>query len=344
MERIKAIVYGVGAMGTIMTRLMVEKGVDIVGAIGHVANIGKDLGEVTGLDHPLNVRLSDNADEVLRTRHADIAVVAVVTEMANMYPHFKKCVENGLNVITTADEVNYPWSTSPELSAQLDKLAKKHGVTVTGGGFQDGFITNLGSLLCGASHTIESVVSKVKFSVDDYGPVLAEYYHIGKTRDELTAWLQEHKPEPSPFRTNMESLIADIGLTVRGIQESAEPIIETVDVECKNLQMTVKKGHIAGLLQVVTLETEQGITFTGELAAKAFRPDESELLEWYIKGEPRIQIVCEEVPIRMTTCTQMVNRIPDVINAQPGFVTLEKLPKLKYRAFPLQFYLAEKRK
>ena len=34
----------------------------------------------------------------------------------------------------------------------------------------------------------------------------------------------------------------------------------------------------------------------------------------------------------MTTCTQLVNRIPDVINAEPGFVTIEKLPKLRYRA------------
>ena len=34
----------------------------------------------------------------------------------------------------------------------------------------------------------------------------------------------------------------------------------------------------------------------------------------------------------MTTCTQLVNRIPDVINAEPGFVTIEKLPKLHYRA------------
>ena len=34
MRKIKAIVYGVGAMGRVMTKFMVEKGVDIVGAIG----------------------------------------------------------------------------------------------------------------------------------------------------------------------------------------------------------------------------------------------------------------------------------------------------------------------
>ncbi len=45
MERIKAIVYGLGEIGKLITKLMVEKGVLIVGAVGHVSNIDKDLGE-----------------------------------------------------------------------------------------------------------------------------------------------------------------------------------------------------------------------------------------------------------------------------------------------------------
>lgn len=48
-------------MGKIMTKLMVEKGVLIVGAVGHVSNIGKDVGEVAGLGYPLNVKISDDA-------------------------------------------------------------------------------------------------------------------------------------------------------------------------------------------------------------------------------------------------------------------------------------------
>jgi hypothetical protein len=45
------------------------------------------------------------------------------------------------------------------------------------------------------------------------------------------------------------------------------------------------------------------------------------------------------VPTQTTTCTQLVNRIPDVIAAPPGLVTVEKLPRLRYRAFPLHTYL-----
>jgi 4-hydroxy-tetrahydrodipicolinate reductase len=42
----------------------------------------------------------------------------------------------------------------------------------------------------------------------------------------------------------------------------------------------------------------------------------------------------------MTTCTQVVNRIPDVINAPPGFVTVDMLPRLAYRPHRLDQYVS----
>jgi len=47
---ITAVVYGVGAMNSITTRMMLEKGVNIVGALARSPEkVGKDLGEVAAL-------------------------------------------------------------------------------------------------------------------------------------------------------------------------------------------------------------------------------------------------------------------------------------------------------
>ena len=52
-RKIKAIVYGVGTIGKIATRYMMEKGIEIVGAIDlSPVIVGKDLGEVAGLGRP----------------------------------------------------------------------------------------------------------------------------------------------------------------------------------------------------------------------------------------------------------------------------------------------------
>ena len=71
MRRIKAVVYGVGAMNSIATRMMLEKGVDIVGALARSPEkVGHDLGEVAGLGFPTGVIVEDDAAHVLSTRGA----------------------------------------------------------------------------------------------------------------------------------------------------------------------------------------------------------------------------------------------------------------------------------
>jgi 4-hydroxy-tetrahydrodipicolinate reductase len=72
-----------------------------------------------------------------------------------------------------------------------------------------------------------------------------------------------------------------------------------------------------------------------------YGPGESDLNEWIVRGEPdELRLRNDHVPTRLATCTQVINRIPDVINAAPGFVTVAELPRLRYRHFPLHAYLA----
>lgn len=341
MDKIKAIVYGVGTMGKIMTKLMVEKGVIIVGAIGHVANVGSDLGEVAGLDYPLNVKISGDAEAVLSKQNADIAVVALFTEMDKMYPHLAMCLKHGLNVITTSEEAFYPWPTAPELTAKLDKLAKRHRVTITGSGFDDGLLVNIVSMLSGASHHIESLTLREQFNADDYGPVLAEYLHVGESREEFEHWFQTHPDEAGFTRPVLECQIADLGLNVKSVRQSFVPILAGSDLKARKLGRLVKQGLVSGMLEEMEIETEQGVRFRAEMIGKVYSPDEVDLSEGYIEGTPNLHLAIDQLNIGITTCTQMVNRIPDVVNAEPGFITVEKLPKLKYRAYPLHFYLGK---
>ena len=39
------------------------------------------------------------------------------------------------------------------------------------------------------------------------------------------------------------------------------------------------------------------------------------------------------------TCATIVNRIPDVINAPAGLVTVDQLDTLNYRTYPLEYYV-----
>ena len=100
MRRIKAVVYGVGAMNSVATRMMLEKGVDIVGALARSPEkVGRDLGDVAGLGYQTGVLVEDDPDRVLSTRQADIAVIAVASYMSDMYEHLRRCAEHGVNAV-----------------------------------------------------------------------------------------------------------------------------------------------------------------------------------------------------------------------------------------------------
>lgn len=340
-HNIRAIVYGVGEMGSIATRMLLDKGVDIVGAIARSPEkVGRDLGDVAGLGRELKVPVEDDAERVLSTRTADIALLPLVSYMGDLHEHVERCVVNGVNVITICEEALYPWNTSPLLTAQLDRLARQHGVTVTGSGHQDAYWVNLVSLLMGTAHRIDTVHGTASWNVDDYGPEVARDAHVGETKEEFDAFLQEEGWPPGFSRNAVEAIAADVGFSVRAIEEHTRPTLADKDIMSKALGTTIPAGNVNGFVETATLHTGEGASLTFEMIGRIYDEGEADMNEWVVKGDPEeLHLSNPRVPTALTTCTQFVNRIPDVINAPPGFITMEKLPQLRYRAFPLHTYI-----
>ena len=61
--------------------------------------------------------------------------------------------------------------------------------------------------------------------------------------------------------------------------------------------------------------------------------------EWTIIGEPDTTLVINRPATVELTCASIVNRIPDVINAKPGYVPTEQMGELNYRTKPLNEYV-----
>ena len=117
MHDLRAVVYGVGAMGSILTRLLLDKGVQIVGAVGRSPEkVGRDLGDVAGLGRKLDTVIDSDPHRVL-AKGADIVVVCVSSYLSTMRNHFAVCLEHGANVITIEEETVYPWTTAPREAA-----------------------------------------------------------------------------------------------------------------------------------------------------------------------------------------------------------------------------------
>lgn len=327
----RVVVYGVGAMGTIATRLLVDKGAHIVGAVGRSASkVGRDLGDLAGVGRSLGVPVESDADAVL-SRGADIAVVCVGSYLSTMRPHFETCLKNGVNVVTVEEETVFPWTTAPDHAHALDTLAKSQGVSLAASGAQDVFWINLVTTLLGASHKVDSVIGHCQWNVDDYGPEVAGHLMVGQPKaafDDLVAasgW-----PE-FVARQTLEALVSRLGLTVAAISSDVTAVTSEDPIYSKSLDAEIPTGFMIGTVDRTRITTNEGPQFSFAMEGRVFRDGDTNTNTWQINGEPDLELTCNKANYRFTTCSTLINRIPDVIAAPPGLCSLDHMGPACYR-------------
>ncbi|WP_213878893.1 hypothetical protein [Pseudomonas sp. dw_358] len=333
--RLRAVLYGVGAMNLMAARMARDHGVEIVGAIARSPDkVGRDLDLLAGLAQPCGVQVDSNAERVLASTRPDIVLHATQSYLPDVFEQLALCVRHGANVLTIAEECLYPWHTSPQLSQQLDALARENGVTVTGGGHQDGFWVNMICQLMGTAHRVEAVHGRSQWNVDEFGLEVLRSRHVGKT---LAAFRQDTEGQtlPPSFGQNVLGALAHANdFDIAEHRYSLEPVLAEQDTWSNTLQRHIAPGSVIGLSEVDVLNTRQGVELRFEMSGFVYRPGQADCNVWDVRGEPDLHLQTTATPTDLTTCTQFVNRIPDVINAPAGFIPVTRLPSLRYRHMP----------
>ena len=331
MNPIRVLQWGLGAMGSGMARLMLDKsGLKIVAAVdGRPDYVGKDLGDVIGVGKHLGVIVTDKPEDVLKKEKIDIVVIATTSWLKDQMPDLRKIISAGINCISIAEELADVYAQNPEFAKELDELAKEHGVTVLGTGVNPGFILDLLVVtLTGGNHTVERIEASRVNDLSPYGPTVMKSQGVGTTPEAFRAGVADgsivgHVGFPESIHMVSDAL----GLGVDRIVQSREPIISKVYRETPHVK--VQPGMVAGCAHI-------GIGYRGDkevirlIHPQQIHPslenqDTGDYINIY--GKPEIHMsVKPEIAGGVATIGIAVNSIPHVFAATPGLKRMIDLP------------------
>lgn len=328
MGTVKVVLFGVGAVGSLIANFVLEKeGVQIVGAIDIAKDkVGKDLGEVLGLTRKLGVTVSEDADSALSKVKADVAIHTTTSFLRDTYPQVASLVKHGVNVVSTCEGLSYPHVSEPELAEKLDSLAKKHNSTVLGTGINPGFLMDtLAITLTAVCQKIESIEAVRVMNAATRRLPFQNKIGAGLTVEEF-----QHKIETEQI-TGHVGLKQSIAMIADALKweldkitvEHVEPVV--AEKSLRSASIKVGAGEVAGIRQ-----RGKGIFNKKEVIVldfQAYIGAKEEYDAVTIKGVPNVkQRIQPCVHGDKGTVAMVVNSIPKVINAPAGLLTMKDLP------------------
>jgi 4-hydroxy-tetrahydrodipicolinate reductase len=326
MNEIEVILIGLGALGQQLGKFALQKeGLRIVGASDLLGD-GKDLGEFLGLGRKVGVKVTKDLDELLSATDADLAIQATSSYLKDTYPQIVKCVESSLNVISTCEELSFPYYKYPELSNRIDAVAKEYDVAVLGTGINPGYLMDTLPIVLTAPCTeIRRIrVTRIMYSGNRRSS-FQKKIGTGLSLEEFEKNIVDGKITGHVGLIESVAMLSQAtGLQVDEIKElPPEAIISDME---RSLTFTdIKKGNVAGLRSVAIGRRNGKNVITLEFVSNANvkRPyDEVE-----IDGEPPIkERIQRGVHGDVGTVGMVFNAIPKVLNSAPGLVTMLDLP------------------
>jgi len=327
-SEIKVVICGVGEIGGRIAKLLLKKkGIRVVGAIDmSPRKVGKDLAELLGLEEPTGVTVSKDAAKVISETKPDIVVHATTSFLKDAYSQILTAVEHGANVVSTTEELSYPYIVDPKLAEKLDSAAKEHGVTVLGTGINPGFLMDtLAITLTAVCQEVYGIEVKRVMNAATRRVPFQKKIGAGLTVEEFTEKIRTGAITGHVgLEQSIAMIAAALGWKLDKIDvEPVKPVVATKRVESQAVK--VEAGRVAGLRQQAhgIMDGEKVIT----LDFQAYIGAEEEYDSVTIKGVPEVhEKISPCVHGDLGTVAVIVNMIPKVIAASPGLKTMKDLP------------------
>jgi len=334
-KKIRVVQFGIGSIGASIVRLMRQKSsLEIVAAIDNdPAKAGRDLGDIVGAsDAPWGIMIVPQPVAALE-RPTDVVVHTTSSYLANVMEELLACLNSGCCVVSTCEELAYPFRKHPQLSARLDAAAKEEGVALVGTGVNPGFVMDkLVLTLSAAAHRVDWARATRIVDASKRRLPLQQKIGAGMAPDEFREQVALGKIKHHGLPESIAMVADSLGFALDDISETIEPLLAEEPLITEFLE--VAPGQVAGVHQIArgAYAGQEKVFMELQMYVGAKRP--SDTVE--LRGDPNLSMTIPGgTHGDLATAAISVNAIPAILAAPAGLRTVRDLPLVYFPSVPV---------
>jgi 4-hydroxy-tetrahydrodipicolinate reductase len=322
---IRVACVGLGAIGLDIARTIVERDeFQIVAAVDTALDIaGRSFHQLLGRG-ATSMSISPRLADALVESVPDVVILATSSRLSSIIPQVTTCLDGGAAVVTTCEELSYPWRRSG--TNELHRRAVAAGRAVLSVGVNPGYVMDLvPALLSLPCSRIDAVEVERAVDLTRRRPALRAKAGVGLSVREFDRLARSEAIGHVGLDCSAMLLAAALGVPVDGWPEVVmDPLVDRNRTVVGFRQRT----SIAPINGAARLELKLEMstllqTAEGDHIRIHGVPDVDAQFEGGISGDA-------------ATAGLVVNAIPLVLGAAPGVHTVLDLPPLRGWKPPLQ--------
>jgi len=326
---INTVHVGIGPLGQKVLRYAVERGCfNIVVAVDNdPEKAGKDLGQLCGIE-PLGITVRDNLADAIKGQSVDVALVTTVSSIVTLESQVAELANAKLNIVSTCEELFFPWKTNPQVAGRIDDICRRNGVACVGTGVNPGYLMDLlPTVLSGLCQNVSKVeVWRVQDASIRRIP-FQQKIGAGLTLEEFEAKKQTGTLRHVGLPESVDFIAEKLGWKLDKNTESLEPVIAESQIDSG--YKPISKGMTCGVHQVGRGFVGEQEVITLNFRAAVGEPESYDQV--HIAGEPEIKSrIAGGVNGDIATCAITLNAVRSILQAGPGLKTMTQIPPISF--------------
>jgi 4-hydroxy-tetrahydrodipicolinate reductase len=322
---IRVLHMGLGPIGAAVVRQVATRpGFRIVGAVDiDPAKVGRDLGDVAGLARRLRVKVTDDLVKTVKATKPQVVVLCTSSALSRVKAQLETIFKLKVPVVSTTEELAYPFFSNKRLARQIDELARKAKVAVVGTGVNPGFTMDaLPIMLTAVCERVDRIhVDRIQDARKRRLP-FQQKIGAGLTPAEFQARVDAGTVRHVGLTESIAMIGDAMGWKIDRITDEIQPKIAAERVSSEFL--TVEPGQVCGIIQDGVGFRQGEAVVTLHMEAYLGAPESFDAVR--IAGSPAISSRIDGgVHGDVATASITVNSIPAVIGAPPGLHTMRSL-------------------